>query len=75
MKSSSLSQLQVNRIVERFGWEGTFRVHLAQPPCSEQGHLQPDQVAQSPIQPVLEGFQGWGLHCFSGQPVPVFCNN
>jgi len=28
-----------------------------QPPCNEQGRLQPDQVAQSPVQPDLECFQ------------------
>jgi len=60
------------RIIECFGLEGTFRCHPAQPPCSEQGHLQLDQVAQSPVQPGLGCFQGWGLHCLSGQPVPVF---
>jgi len=60
-----------HRTIERFGLEWTFRGHLAQPPCSEQGHLQLDQVAQSPIQPGLEYFQGWGLHYLSGQPVPV----
>jgi len=32
----------------------TFRGHLAQTPCSEQGHLPLDQVAQSPVQPGLE---------------------
>jgi len=52
--------------------EGTFRGHLSQPPCSEQGHLQLDQAAQSPVQPGLECFQGWGLLYLSGQPVPVF---
>ena len=61
-----------HRIIECFGLEGTFRGQLAQPPCSEQGHLQLDHVAQSPVQPGLECFQGWGLHHFSGQPVPVF---
>jgi len=55
-----------------FGLEGTFRGHLAQPPCSEHGYVQLDQAAQSPVQPGLECFQGWGLHYFSGQPVPVF---
>ena len=41
-------------IIECFGLEGMFRAHLAQPPCSEQGHLQIDQVAESPIQLDLE---------------------
>ncbi|KAK4829553.1 hypothetical protein QYF61_005222 [Mycteria americana] len=40
-------------------------------PLQEQGHLSLDQVAQSPTQPDLECFQGWGLRCLSGQPVPV----
>jgi len=52
--------------------EETFRGHLVQPPCSEQGHLQLDQIAQSPVQPGLECLQGSGLHCLSGQSVPVF---
>jgi len=43
--------LYIHRIIERFGLEGTFRGHLAQHPCSEQGHLQLDQVAQRPVQP------------------------
>jgi len=30
--------------------EGTFKGHLVQHPCNEQGHLQLDQVAQSPVQ-------------------------
>jgi len=50
---------EFHRIIECFGLEGTFRGHLTQPPCSEQGHLQPDQVAQSPIQPGLD-FKGKG---------------
>jgi len=51
--------------------EGTFRGHLAQPPGSEQGHLQLHQVPQSHIQSDLECFQGWGLHYLAGQFVPV----
>ncbi|KAK4831083.1 hypothetical protein QYF61_015281 [Mycteria americana] len=43
-----------------------------QPTCNEQGHLQLDQVAQSPVQLDLECFQGWGIYHPSGQPVPVF---
>jgi len=37
------------RIIKQFGLEGTFKGHLVQPHCSEQGHLQTDQVAQSPV--------------------------
>ncbi|EOB08416.1 hypothetical protein Anapl_06434, partial [Anas platyrhynchos] len=44
--------------------------HPFPPPCHGQEHLPPDQVAQSPIQPGLEHLQGWGIHNFSGQPVP-----
>ena len=58
--------------IGRFGLKGTFRGHLAQPPCHEQRHLELDQVAQSPIQPDLECFQGWDIEHLSGQPVPVF---
>jgi len=60
-----------HRIMECFGLEGTFSGHLAQPPCSEQGRLQLNQAAQSPVQPGLEGFQGWGIDLLPGQPVPV----
>jgi len=67
-----LTEQQNHRTIECFGLEGTFRGHPAQPPFSEQGYLQLDQVAQSPVQPGLEGFQGWGLHYLSGQLVPVF---
>jgi len=40
--------VRVDRIIECFGLEQTFRGHLAQPPCSKQGYLKPDQVVQSP---------------------------
>ena len=43
---------------EWFVLEETFKGGLVQPPCKEQVHLQLDQVAQSPIQPGLEWFQG-----------------
>jgi len=66
------SESENHGVTECFGVEGTFRGHLAQPPCSKQGYFQPDHDAQSPVQPGLECFQGWGLHYFSGQPVPVF---
>lgn len=54
-----------------------------QPACNEQGHPELDQTAQSPIQPDLGCFQGWGIYHLSGQPVPIsppspqkkiFCN-
>jgi len=61
-----------HRIIECFGLEETFRDHLAHPPYNEQGHLQRDLVAQSPVQPDLGCFQGCGLHCLTGQPMPVF---
>ena len=44
--------------------------HLSPPPCHGQGHLPLSQVTPSPVQPGLGHFQGWGSHCFSGQPVP-----
>ena len=49
-------------MIEWFGLEGTFKGYLVQPPCHERGHLQLDQVAQSPVQPDLECFQGWGIY-------------
>jgi len=52
--------------------EGTFKGHLVQPSCNEQGHLQLDQVAKSPVQPDLEYFQGWDIYSLSGKPVPLF---
>lgn len=38
-------------MMEWFGLDGTFRGHLVQPPCCEQGHLELNQVVQSPFQP------------------------
>ena len=43
-----------HRIIESFGLEGAFKGHLVQLLCNEQGHLQLDKIAQSPIQPVLK---------------------
>jgi len=42
-----------NRIIESFKLEETLKGHLVQlvqPFCNEQEYLQPDQVAQSPVQ-------------------------
>ena len=62
-----VSDMEVGIIeTEQFELEGTFKG-----PVYEQGHLQLDQVAQSPIQPDLECLQGWGMNHLSGHPVPV----
>ena len=37
-------------ITESFELEGILKGHLVPLPCSEQGHLQLDQAAQSPVQ-------------------------
>ena len=43
---------------------------MVQLPFDEQGHLELDQFAKSPIQPDAEHLQ-WGIPHLSGQPVPV----
>jgi len=57
----------------RMVWVGRYlKDHLVPTPsCHGQGHLPPDQAAQSSIQPGLEHCQEGGSHSFSGQPVPV----
>jgi len=50
-------------------WKRPLKVIQPKPLCHEQGHLQLDQVAQSPVQPDFECFQG--IDHLSGQPVPV----
>jgi len=62
--------LSCHRIIEWFGLEGILQIIQFQPPCHEQGHLPPDQVAQSSVQLGLEHCQGGSSHGFSGQPVP-----
>jgi len=57
----------LHRIIEWFGFEETLKIIWFQPPCHEQRHLPPDQVAQSSIQPGLEHCQGGGSHSFSGR--------
>ena len=51
--------------------EGTFKGHLVQFPCNEQGHTQVDRGAQGLIQPCLENLQGWGINHISRQSVSV----
>ena len=72
MSITKIASLSYNhRIIEWFGLEGTLKITWIQPPCHEQGHLPLDQVAQSPIQPGLQHFQGGGIHSFSGQHLSV----
>jgi len=55
----------------RMVWVGRDISRPSSPtPCHGQGHLHPDQGAQSPVQPGLEWFQGWGISPLSGQPGP-----
>jgi len=67
----NINNILNHRIIEWFGLEGTLKIIWFQIPCHEQGHLPPDQVAQSSIQPGLEHCQGGGSHSFSGQSLPV----
>jgi len=53
--------------MEYFELEGTFKGHLIQAHCNQQGHLQPYQGAQSPVQPHLTCFQRQGIYHLSGQ--------
>jgi len=55
----------IHRIIESFELEGILKGHLLQLPCNEQGHLQLDKIAQSPIQPDLECLQRQAIHHIS----------
>lgn len=55
---------------QRMFWIG--RDLQVQPTSHVQGHVPLHQVAQSPTQPGLEQFHGWGIHSFSGQSFSVF---
>jgi len=52
--------------------EQTFKGHLVQAPCKEWGHLQLDQVSQSPVQSDLEwkwdGISTMVLEGYPGTP-------
>lgn len=62
---------EINRIIEWLGLEGTLRDHLIPTflPCS--GTLSARPGCSKPIWPGLQHFYGWGMHNFSGQPIPV----
>jgi len=56
-------------------WKGISKIIQLQLPCCGQScqplNQAPAQAAQGPIQPSLKHLQGWGIHRFSGQLVPV----
>ena len=53
-----------HRTTESFELEATLKGHLVPRPCKEQGHLPPDEVALSLVQPDLKRL--------SGQPPPLW---
>ena len=55
--------------VESFELEGTFKGHLVQSALQWTGTATAPSGAQSPVQPDLGCFQGWGTHHLPGQPV------
>ena len=53
-------------------WFGRdLKYHLVPTPCFGQGYQPLDQTVQELIKPGFELLYGWGIHNFSGQPVPV----
>ena len=56
---------------ESLALEGTFKGHLVQLPCNEQGQPQSDHITQGLIQPHFESLQWRGINHLSRQPVPV----
>ena len=67
----SFGFVQIIESQSELGWKGSLKIMQFQPPCYSQGHLPLDQVAQSPIQPGPECFQGGGIQNLTGKPVPV----
>ena len=60
-----------HRMIDSSELEGMLKGHLVQLSCNEQGDLQLDQGAESPIQPDFACLQGQDTHHISGQPVQV----
>jgi len=63
--------MQNYKIIESLQLEATFKGHLAQLFCNEQGHIQLDQAVQSFVHSDLESLQGQDIHHLSRQPVPM----
>ena len=60
---------QLLKIIESFELEGTFKGHLVQIPCNEQGHPQLHQVHRAPF--ILTWcLQGWGIYHIPMQLIP-----
>ena len=49
----SLYKQKAAVVIEPYELEGTLRSHLIQLPCTEQEHLQPDQVLRDPSNMIL----------------------
>ena len=58
----------INIVMELFQVEVTFKGQLVQLPCNEQGCLQLHQELRAPFSLT---WVSAGIHCPSGQPVPV----
>lgn len=72
-----LNEAHTNNWIESLGhgmaWVGRDQKnHFISATLPGEGHLPLFQVPQSPIQPGVEHSQGWGIHSFSRQHVPVF---
>jgi len=55
-----LRRVQLPKIIEWFGLEGTFKRHVVQPPCNEQGHPQLNGLIQELIFSVMCSLGGRG---------------
>lgn len=54
------------RLAGWFGWKGTFKCPLAQPPAGSRDTCPRPGCSEHP-----ECFQGWSTRCLSRQPMPV----
>lgn len=54
------------------GWKVSFNWHLLQPTCNEQGHLQPNQVAESLFHLTWNVSRALGIHTSLGNLFQCF---